>query len=596
MNVKKTLCIILLIFILFSTITLVSADDNKSYSIDQAFIELTVGNNGLLHVDEIYDYTFDGSFNGVYRDIPLKTGESIDNITVTTEGAYSVTKVTDEGNNKHLQIYLYADEAHTKKISDTEVYVYISYDMKNTVTLFNDVAGLQYKLWGEDWDVGVGELTASVHLPGNKDITYYLNPQEYNSTSNLINDTISLTSNSIPSGEFYELLVLMPLSDFDDNAAYAKHVNENGKDKIMHNLEESVNGRNFWNTSFIVLGLLSLVSPIAAIFIYFKFGREPKVDYDGIYERELPTNDPPAVVNALIDNSGNIGTPNMKGFEATILDLINRKVFELETRSDPNTDLKELFLKLHREKTHDLAIHENTVFDIMEMFSDSHDIVNLSNLNSDLSHESNAKLFMEEYEEWQQDVKHEYLESEKLETYFNNTGSVFMKIIGVGGLIVGIIIFLLGLFTNLQTGVYAIGGGIALAIFSLIVIMIPEDIFGQWTEKGRVFYLKWQNFQTFLKDNSLINEHPPESIVVWKKYLIYGAALGVADNVYESMKLQEKNISDYNDDLFLYHHYGGYYMMHEAFRTGESAANPSSDTGSFGSIGGGSGGGGGGAF
>lgn len=596
MNVKKTLCIILLIFILFSTISLVSADnDDKSYKIDQAFIELTVGNNGLLHVDEIYDYTFDGSFNGVYRDIPLKSGESIDNITVRTEGAYSNTKVSDEGNTKHLKIYLYADEAHTKKISDTDVQVHISYDMKNTVTLFNDIAGLQYKLWGENWDVGVDALTAIVHLPGNKDITYYLNPQDYNSTSSLTNNTIYLTSNHIPSGEFYELLVLMPLSDFDD-AVYAKHVNENGKDKIMHNLEESVNDRNFWNTSYVVLGLLSLISPIISIIIYFKFGREPKVDYDGIYEREPPTNDPPAMVNALIDNSGDIGTPNMKGFEATILNLINKKVFELETRSDPNTDLKELYLKLNREKTHDLAIHENTVFDILEMFSDSHDIVNLSNLNSDLSYESNAKLFMEEYQEWQQDVKHEYFDSKQLETYFNNEGSNLIKILGVGGLILGIIIFLLGLFTKLHTGMYAIGGGIALSIFSFIVIMLPEDIFGQWTDKGRVFYLKWKNFKKFLKDNSLINEHPPESIVVWKQYLIYGAALGVADNVYKSMKLQEKNISDYDDDLFLYHHYGGYYMMHEAFMTGESAANPSSDSGSFGSIGGGSGGGGGGAF
>lgn len=594
MNVKKTLCIIFLILILFSTITLVSADDDNSYSIDQAFIELTVGNNGLLHVDEIYDYNFDGTFNGVYRDIPLKTGESIDNITVRTEGAYSVTKITDENDKKHLKIYLYADEAHTQKISDTEVYVYISYDMKNTVTLFNDVAGLQYKLWGEDWDVGVDALTAIVHLPGNKDIEYYLNPQEYNSTSGLTNNTISLTSNHIPSGEFYELLVLMPVSDFDD-AVYAKHVNENGKEKIMHNLEDSVNGRNFWNTSFIVLGLLSLISPIVAIVTYFKFGREPKVNYDGIYEREPPSDDPPAMVNALIDNSGDIGTPNMKGFEATILNLIDKKVFELETRSDPNTDLKELYLKLNRDKTGDLAIHENTVVDIMEMFSDSHDIVNLSNLNSDLSYESNAKLFMEEYNEWQQDVKHEYLETEELETYFNSKGSDMMNFIGVGGLILGIIIFLLGLFTNLHTGVYAIGGGIALAIFSFIVIMLPEDIFGQWTEKGRLYYLKWKNFKKFLNDNSLINEHPPESIVIWKKYLIYGAALGVADNVYESMKLQEKNISDYDDDLFLYHHYGGYYMMHEAFRTGESSANPS-DGGDFGSIGGGSGGGGGGAF
>ena len=597
MNVKKTFCIILLFFILFSTIAIVSADDNKSYRIDQGYIELTVGNNGLLHVDEIYHYTFQGTFNGVYRDIPLKEGETIDNITVHTEGAYSETKVTDENGVKHLKIYLYADEAHTQKISDTSVNVYISYDMKNTVTLFNDVAGLQYKLWGENWDVGVNGLSAVVHLPGNKNIEYFLNPQEYNSSSDLTNNTISITSTSIPSGEFYELLVLMPLSDFD-NATYARHVNGMGREQIIHNLDESVNGRNFWNTSFIVLGLLSLISPIASIIIYLRFGREPKVNYDGIYEREPPTDDPPAMVNALIDNSRDIGTPNMNGFEATILNLIDKKVFELEARRDPNTDLTDLYLKLNRERTSSLSIHENTVFDIMEMFSDSNDIVNLSNLNNDLSYESNAKMFMEEYNEWQQDVKHEYLDSDNLELYFNNKGSKFMKILGICGILLGIIIFVLGLFTNLRNGIFAIGGGIALAIFSLIVIFLPNDIFGQWTKKGRVFYLKWSNFKKFLKDNSLINEHPPESIVVWKKYLIYGAALGVADNVYKSMKLQEKNISVYDDDVFLYHHYGGYYMMHNAFMTGQSSANPSTDSdfGDFGGLGGGSGGGGGGAF
>lgn len=596
MDVKKTFCIILLFFILISAISLVSADDDKSYSIDQAFVELTVGSNGLLHVDEIYDYTFEGTFNGVYRDIPLKEGQSIDNITVDTKGAYSVTKVSDEAGKKHIKIYLYADEAHTQKIANTEVYVYISYDMKNTVTLFNDVAGLQYKLWGDEWDVGIDALTAVVNLPGDKDNIYFLNPQEFNSSSTLSGNTITVTSNPIPKGEFYELLVLMPITDFE-NATYAKHVNENGRDKIMQNLENSVNERNFWNTSYIILGILSLISPIVAIIIYLRYGREPKVDYDGIYERELPTDDPPAMVNALIENSHDIGTPNMKGFEATILNLINKKAFTLSTQEDSETRLTSLFLKLNKDETSGLAIHENTVFDIMEMFADNDGIVNLSNLNADLSYESNAKIFMEEYRVWQQDVRHEYLDSDELSTYFNNRGAKFIRILGVGGIIFGIIVFLLGLFTNLSNGVYAIGGGIVLAIFSLIVIMLPEDIFGQWTEKGRIFYLKWSNFKKFLKDNSLINEHPPESIVIWKQYLIYGAALGVADNVYKAMKLKEKNISEFDDDIFLYHHYGGYYMMHEAFMTGQSAANPSSSgTGGFGSLGGGSGGGGGGAF
>jgi uncharacterized membrane protein len=322
------------------------------------------------------------------------------------------------------------------------------------------------------------------------------------------------------------------------------------------------------------------------------------VDYDGIYEREPPTSDPPAVVNALIDNSGDIGTPNMKGFEATILDLINRKVFSLNTEKDSETDINDLYLTLHKENYDNLDIQEQTVFDILAMFADDNNVVNMSNLNADLSYESNAKLFMEEFETWQNDVKHEYLDSEILETYFNDTGSSRMNEIGVIGILIGIGVFLLGLFTNLHNGIFAIGGGIVLAIFSFIVVMLPEDIFGQWTEKGRVFYLKWNNFKKFLKDNSLINEHPPESIVVWKQYLIYGAALGVADEVYEAMKLQEKNVdSILDDDVFLYHHYGGYYMMHEAFLAGQSAANPSSSSvGDFGSFGGGSGGGGGGAF
>ena len=132
------------------------------------------------------------------------------------------------------------------------------------------------------------------------------------------------------------------------------------------------------------------------------------------------------------------------------------------------------------------------------------------------------------------------------------------------------------------------------------MLFIPEGVFGQWTEKGRVFYLKWSNFKKFLKDNSLIKEHPPESIVIWKKYLIYGTALGVADKVYDAMKLQMPNVYEYDDGIFLYHHYGGYYMMHNAYYIGDNMSDPSSDSFDFGGFddfgGGGFDGGGGGAF
>ena len=87
MNNKKIFCIIILCFILFSTLTFVSADDDKSYTINHAIIDLIVDTNGLLHVNETYDYTFNGEFNGVSRDIPLKSGESINNISLPSFSA-----------------------------------------------------------------------------------------------------------------------------------------------------------------------------------------------------------------------------------------------------------------------------------------------------------------------------------------------------------------------------------------------------------------------------------------------------------------------------------------------------------------------------
>ena len=592
MNVKKTFIIILLFLLLFSAVSCVSADDDKSYSISHAFVNLTVEDNGLLHVKEQYDYTFEGTFNGVYRDIPLKNGESIENIDVKAIGAYPALTQSDENGQKHLKIYLYADEAHTQKIKDCDVSVFISYDMKNVVTLFNDAGALQYKLWGKEWDVGIGGLEATINLPGDKNNTYYLNPEEYTVSSSMNGDTITATTTEIPKGELYELLLLMPVDDFN-NAQYAKHIDENGRDKIIHNLNDSINGRNFWNTTYLILGILSVISPIGAIIIYLKYGREPKVDYDGIYERDLPTNDPPEVINALIDNKQDIGRPNIKGFEASIMNLIDKKVLTLDVQTNPDIDTKELLLNFGNVDNSNLSLSEKSVINTLHSFAEN-DILNLSALNSTLSSEYNAKKFMGDYEIWEENVKKEYLEDTS--RYFNNTGSTLISAIAGLGILFGIIIAALGIMTKLKNGSISLWGGVFLVIFSIILLRLPDDVFGQWTSEGRVFYLKWKNLKKFLKDNSLINEHPPESIVIWKKYLIYGTALGVADKVYEAMKLQVPNISDYDDDIFRYHYYGGYGLMYHAFSTGESAAHPSSDSGGFGGFGGGSGGGGGGAF
>jgi uncharacterized membrane protein len=105
MNNRRVLGIIFLFLILISAISLVSAED-RSYSIEHSWIDLTVGSNGLLHVNETFQYSFDGEFSGVYRDITIRDGQNISNIKVTADGAYPVLKQEDKDGKKHLVINL----------------------------------------------------------------------------------------------------------------------------------------------------------------------------------------------------------------------------------------------------------------------------------------------------------------------------------------------------------------------------------------------------------------------------------------------------------------------------------------------------------
>ena len=584
MDLKNIVLIIAIILIAFSAIGMVSADD--SYSISHADIGLVVSNNGLLHVEEAYIYNFDGTFNGVYRDIPLKEGESIDNVEVSADGAYPVLEENDVDGKKHLKIYLYADEAHSKKISDCSVTVYIKYDMKNVVTVFNDVGALQYKLWGDEWDVDVGELMAHVKLPNGTGNEYYLNPQDLTISSSLNGSEIHIDSKSIPKGQIYELLVLMPVDDFA-TSPNAKHVNENGREMIVKNMEDSINSNNFWNSITSIFEVIALgFVPLSLIGTYFKYGREPKVDYDGIYEREPPTDDPPAVVNAMIDND-TFGVPNLKGFEATIMDLIDRKVFFIKKE---NEDLLMTFDK----GADNLDEGEKLVYVILFHFANN-GVLNLSKLKDRMSSKSNAKWFIDQFEKWKEAVQNEYLTEDVKSRYFDDAGSTISAFIGLLGIGLAVVFAIIFFFTDFSRGFELFIVGLVVGAMSFGVFHVRDDIFGRWTKEGRVIYLKWKNFKKFLKDNSLINEHPPESIVIWKKYLIYGTSLGVAKNVEKAMNLHVPNVNNYDDGLFLYHYYG-YYTFYNCYGYAHSTTSSSSGSGGFGSFGGGSGGGGGGAF
>ena len=267
------------------------------------------------------------------------------------------------------------------------------------------------------------------------------------------------------------------------------------------------------------------------------------------------------------------------------MDLIDRGAFSIKKEND------NLLLTIE-DTSINLDMGEKIVVNIIAHFANN-DVLNLSNLKKRMKSKSNAEWFMNNFDDWKEAVENEYFTDDVKNRYFNDTGTTLAALIGFLGIGLSIVFVVIFLFTDFSRGFELFIIGIILAAFSYFMLSRRDDVFGKWTKEGRVIYLKWINFKKFLKDNSLINEHPPESIVIWKKYLIYGTSLGVAKSVEKAMDLHVPNVS-MNDGVFLYHYYGYncfYHSYYSAYST-----NSSSGSGGFGSFGGGSGGGGGGAF
>ena len=98
---------------------------DRSYTIPLINEDLFVQNDGTLHVTEVIHYSFSGTYNGIYRDIPVNSSQKISNIKVTSQGAYSNFKLIDQGTTQRIQVYLYSDPGKTIPITDQNVNVTI---------------------------------------------------------------------------------------------------------------------------------------------------------------------------------------------------------------------------------------------------------------------------------------------------------------------------------------------------------------------------------------------------------------------------------------------------------------------------------------
>ncbi|MDQ4028421.1 MAG: DUF2207 domain-containing protein, partial [Actinomycetota bacterium] len=132
----------------------------KSYTLPRADVEVRIQRDGTVEVTEHLTYSFRGLFSGGYRDILLRRGELISDITVR-EGpiTYSPGAATELGSEGKANTFGWTFIPEGVRIVwhyaalDTRRTFTISYKLRRFVAAYNDVADFNMKVWGDEWTV-----------------------------------------------------------------------------------------------------------------------------------------------------------------------------------------------------------------------------------------------------------------------------------------------------------------------------------------------------------------------------------------------------------------------------------------------------------
>lgn len=595
----------------------------KSYHIAEADVTIVVEPDGSLLVTERLTFDFDGSFSGAYRDIPLSGDETFELVSVGDElVTYDSGGCAWLGCSSPPGTYGLDEQAGLARVvwhhsSNDELRTFeLVYRMSRVVTVYDDVADLQYKVWGEQWEVGADLVEAEVILPDGAtegEVRVYGHPYGIDGRTSRGDDEVSpsLQARDVPPHRFVEIRVLFP-PDLLTSSDGVTVIAGAGQDIILGEEEEWVERANDARTAArngLVVGVLAFVGLVggAGGLVYLRYGREPRTGYDREYEQSPPSDLTPAEVGALVSQ----GAVTEKQFTSTLFDLIRQGVLSAEPtrvtrvtwgglRSEEITDL---VIGLTDKETGLRDFEQSVLTVLRRALADGS--MPLHELNTAIR--SDAAANAETYQSFRERV----LDSVRRARLLDDSGTAISWLVRIGA----VALVLLAIFwvpgqladrPELEGFVILLLMGAVAGAVTLFILLSFRRVRTRRTKQGALEAERWMAFRQYLRDFSRLEEAPPISLALWDQFLVYGISLGVAEQVLEQARLHAPVELEQTSSLYWYGNngYGGG-PTQNAFVGLESALSgaftpPSSGSGGGGGFsgggGGGSGGGGGGAW
>lgn len=515
--VKKILVLSLL---LFTTIF-----GRTVYEIERLDIVANIERDGSLEVEErvIYDigkingilYNIDALGYGKFTNLQIfyeDDGEfkQARNNTAPSEGNFTVS--VDDGLYK---IKLYAPSQNERK-----EFIF-RYNLTRGVTVYRDIAQLNRKMVGKDWQNSIGNISVTVNLPENvkKDDIYAFGHGPLTGNIEILDGkSVRYTLNDYRPGEFLEVNLLFPkniLTSFNPLLMKNKSALKEILDMEGKLAKEANDARKRAIIGF-YLGRVVLVLAVAwwlflVVFIYLKNSKRYKVENEyGEYFRELPDDYSPSIAGTLV--SRNL-YPSGRELFAMLLDLVRKGHLKLEEGEKTTT----LILQ---ESGKPLSEEEKFILNwYIRELGDGEKII-LESVEASIKGRGGAKEFNRNYERWRTIVYSDMLEKNlKMDKRDKFSTS-------------------LGIFTGIA---YFIGGGMLVVYFQselfILMILLGFILLPYTFSRKRASLEKekaisrWEAFKKFLVDYSNLEEAKLASIELWEHYFVYAIALGVAEKV-----------------------------------------------------------------
>ncbi|HWR30981.1 MAG TPA: DUF2207 domain-containing protein, partial [Negativicutes bacterium] len=552
----KILKVISLLFIL--AVSAISFSDfnfdffnlqDKSYKELELRVDAKILPDGSMAVRETRILEFKGEFSRYRRQIPhqgfgnlvdIKVAEpNLPYSLVTTpteraEGRFAISKATVSGiANDVIELFFQAKNQKRTFI--------IEYRFTDVVFVHSDVAEVYWKFIGAGRSLPIESMTVTLDLPPGASaeaVKAWGHGPSKGTVQRLSGSQLSWQTANLPKDKFLEGRVTFPLG----LVPQAKKItNKVALPEILAQEQRWADQRAaeqraalFNLVGSFAIGILGI---IAALMIFFRFGRRYKSPLEVEYYRELPGSYSPAEAGCLLDN----GKIKPQAIAATFMDLARQGYLRMEPAH--NSESEDILVHQLKPAGEKLAPHERLLLEFFfNRVGGMQPAVWFSALKIFRKADPQATAtFMKSF---QLSVK----EAVTAMGYFDSANRG--KSIAGFGLVIGFA----GLVICMMMEWFYLAAACTVVVLSMLIALISCR---NLTPAGQQQFDLWLAFRRFLKDFSNLDRAQVPQLILWEHYLVYAVALGVAKEVIRQLPIVYPQVTDPDTHFGAY--WGGMY-------------------------------------